>query len=354
MARKDYYKILEVPESATKEEIKKSFRRLSKIHHPDKGGNEESFKEINEAYSVIGDEEKKKKYDGGGYDQMNGFPGGGGFGGGFNMDDIFAEFFGGAQRQNPNQPHKGSDLRVKVSLTLHEIFTGVVKKFKYRKDVVCGSCHGTGAADGASSTCQTCNGSGWIDKKINSVMGSVTSKQQCPTCGGSGKIIQHVCSSCGGRKVVPQEEIIDINIPRGVMNGQILSMNNAGNASLNGGANGSLFIIVEELQHEFLNRQGFDLLTTKDISIYDAIFGKELEVDTIDAKIKINIPAGIQSGTRLRMEGKGLYRLNNQSRGDMYMDVFVFIPKDLTEEEKQVLEKIKDSDNIKPKRFGRP
>jgi molecular chaperone DnaJ len=362
MARKDYYQILNLPKECSQDDIKKSFRLLAKKFHPDKNPNnpeaESKFKEINEAYATLSDVEKRKMYDlgdsGMGQGFQNGFPGG--FGGGFNMDDIFSQFFGGGfpggQRQN--RPHKGSDLRVKMSLTLQEIFSGATKKIKYKKDAVCGICNGSGAANSSSvNTCTVCNGTGWIERVKNTIVGTVVNRQQCSTCGGSGKIIQSVCSNCGGRKMATQEVTIDVNVPRSVGNGEILTLAGAGNASKNGGVNGNLLFIVEEIPHENIDRRGFELFTTKDISIYDAIFGKQIELDTIDGKIKIDIPSGIQSGTRLRVEGKGLYRIGTNYRDNMYIDVYVFIPKDLTDEEKQILEKIKDSESFKPKRFGR-
>ena len=348
MARKDFYEVLGVPKAASKEEIKKAYRTLAKKHHPDKGGNEEVFKEIAEAYSVLGDEEKKLKYDRGGFD-ATGF-GNGGFGGGFDMNDIFAQFFGG-QRPNQNQPNRGSDLRIKITLNLQEVFTGVNKKVKYRKEVICGTCKGSGASVGSSvNVCADCGGSGQITRRKSTIMGSFITQDTCSSCGGTGKKIQTVCSTCNGQKVSFQEETLDLQIPRSLKNGDTLQYVGAGNASRNGGVNGNLFVIIEEEQDSILVRQESDLFSRSEISIFDAVFGKDLEIETIDGKGKIHVAPGTQSSTRLRIEGKGLYKAETDYRGDMYLDVFVFIPKDLNDEEKAVFEKLKDSENIKPKK----
>ena len=345
MAIKNYYKILEVPETASAEDIKKAFRRLSKIHHPDKGGNEDSFKEINEAYSVLGDADKKGKYDSGGYDQIYGNPSSAP---GVDMNDIFNQFFGRGQQHFHN---KGGDLRANIRLTLYEIFTGVEKKIKYRRDVICTVCNGTGAANASDvHICPDCKGTGFIQRMKNTIAGAFVSREQCATCKGSGKITKSVCQACGGRKVVPKEETVDLTIPRSVRNGDVLSFAGAGHASAQGGITGSLIVVIEEERSEFVARQESELYTRAEIGIYDAIFGKSLEVKTIEnSTIKLNIAPGTQSGTRLRIEGKGLYKLGTDYRGDMFIDVSVLIPKNLTEEEKEIFEKLKDFENFKSK-----
>jgi len=358
MARKDYYEVLGVPKAATLEEIKKAYRMLALKYHPDKNPNnpdaEAHFKEIAEAYSVIGDEEKRKKYDQGGFNERD-FPGGfGGFGGGFNMDDIFAQFFGAHSgwKQRRPQSQKGSDLRIKISLNLEEVFFGITKKVKYRKEVVCNTCKGTGAANNSSvHTCGTCQGSGWVQKVKNTIVGTVVSQEQCSACGGTGKIIQTNCPTCGGEKVTIQEETVDITIPRSIKDGDMLSYAGAGNASKNGGPSGNLIVLIEEEKNENFTRQESELYSKHEISIYDAIFGKELEIKTVNGStIKIVVPPGTQSGTRLRIEGRGMYKMGTNYRGDLYIDVIVYIPKELSNEEKQVFEKIKDSESIKPKK----
>jgi molecular chaperone DnaJ len=350
MARKDYYEILGIPKAASQEDIKKSYRKLALKHHPDKGGDENTFKEIAEAYSVLGDEDKRKRYDNGGFDGLKDFHNG--FGGGFNMDDVFEQMFRGGwgRTGQQNQPQKGTDLRLKIRLTIQEIFNGLTKKVKYNKEVVCKTCNGSGAANESSvHTCSVCNGSGAVQKVIQTIVGTVVSQQTCENCGGTGKIIKSACSTCGGRKIVYEENQVDLTIPRSVKNGDVLSISGAGNSSKNGGPNGNLLILIEEVVDEKFFRNESDLFRTYGISIYDAIFGKEAEIDTIDGIVKIKIPKGIQSGSRLRIEGKGLYKIGTNYRGDMYVDVHVFIPTNLTDEEKSVFEQIKDFENIKPK-----
>ena len=353
MARKNYYEILGVPEAATAEEIKKAYRQLALKYHPDKNPDnpdaEAHFKEIAEAYSVLGDEEKRRKYDRGGQ-SFEGFPGG--FGGGFFFDDMFDQFFGNqrwAQQRRP-QSQKGSDLRIKISATLKEIFNGLTKKVKYRREVLCGTCNGSGAASSSSvHTCSTCNGSGWVQKVKNTIVGTVVTQEKCSSCGGSGSIVDSFCSACHGRKTILQEETVELTIPRSVRVGDILSFVDAGNASKNGGVNGNLLVLIEEEPDELFVRQESELLMKCNISIYDAIFGKDIEINTVDGgTIKVAIAPGTQSGDRLRIEGKGMYRIGSNSRGDLYIDVIVYIPQTLNETEKEIFEKLKDSENIKP------
>lgn len=358
MARKNYYEILEVPEAATAEEIKKAYRQLALKYHPDRNPDnpdaEAHFKEVAEAYSVLGDEEKRRKYDNGSQD-FTGFPGGfGGFGGGFDMDDIFEQFFAGrrAGYQRKQQPQKGSDLRIKIPMNLKELFTGSTKKVKYKREAVCSACNGSGAASASSvHTCSTCNGSGWVQKVKNTIVGTVVTQEKCSDCGGSGKKVDSVCSVCGGRTVIFHEETIDLTIPRSVNGGDILSFAGAGNASRNGGVSGNLLVLIEEEPDQTFVRQESNLFMKFNISIYDAIFGKDIEINTIDGgTIKIAIAPGTQSGTRLRIEGKGMYKIAAETRGDLYIDVIVYIPERLTDKEKEVFEKLKDSENIKPKK----
>lgn len=346
MAKRSYYEILGIPKSATADEIKKAYRLLSKKHHPDKdGGDEELFKDISEAYSVLSDKDKRAKYDSPSFDRnFNG----GGFGQGFNVDDIFEQFFRG--HRNMAQ-QKGADLRIKVSLTIHEIFNGTTRKIKYKKEKLCSVCNGTGAAnDSSTHTCDNCNGSGMVHKIKMTIMGRVQTQEPCSKCGGTGKIIKSVCPSCGGNKTMISEEEIEITIPRSVKNGDVVSVAGGGNASKNQGTNGDLLIYIEEIPQEYFIRHDSDFLVRQTINVYDAIFGKELEIETIDGKIKINSAPGIQSNTRLRIEGKGLYKFGTNYRGDLFIDIIVFIPTNLSQEEKEIFEKIKDSENINPKK----
>ena len=352
MAQKDYYQILGIDRNSSPEDIKKAYRKLSKQHHPDAGGDEEQFKEISVAYGVLSDPEKKRKYDNGGFninDFSQGFPNG--FGGGFNVDDIFEHFMGGHRGSHQRQPQRGSDLRVKLTLNINEIFNGTTKKIKFRKEVICNGCGGTGAAkDSSVKICPTCNGAGFTQSIKQTIIGNIQTQETCRTCNGEGKVIQNFCPVCNGRKVTLQEETVELVIPRSVRTGDVLSFAGGGNASKVGGPNGNLLVIVEEQQNDLFYRQDSDLLSRYQISVYDAIFGRELEVDTVDGKIKINTAQGIQSGTRLRVEGKGLYKAGTNYRGDMFVDIIVYTPKDLNKEEKEIFEKIKDLECLKPKK----
>ena len=343
MARKDYYQILEVPQGASQEEIKKAYKKLAKIHHPDRNqGSTESeakFKEINEAYETLGDANKRVRYDRGEDQHMNGFPGD------FSshMQDFHDFFTGGRTQRRQQSAPSGSDLRVKIILNIQEIFNGVTKKIKYRREVICGHCNGSGAADSNSiETCQTCHGAGMIQKVMNTIVGSVVTSQTCPTCGGKGKTVKSHCQHCSGHGVVLQEETIDLTIPRSVANGDTLSVAGAGNASRHGGQFGSLLVFVEEENGGKFARNGSDLLSFYTVNIGDAVLGSDLEVDTVDGKVKIKINPGTQSGSRLRIEGKGLYKTGTNYRGDLYVDISVHIPKELNEETRGIFEKLRE------------
>ena len=354
MAKKDYYEVLGLPKGASKEEIKKTYRKLAVKFHPDKNPNnpeaEEKFKEISEAYTILGDEDKRRNYDQGGYDMGGGFPGGGfdGFGGFQGFGDVFEQMFG--HRQGPPRPQNGSDLRMRISLSLEDLFSGVTKKIKYSRESICSTCGGSGAANDSSvHTCTNCNGSGWVTRTKNTILGSVVSREQCSVCSGTGKIVKAVCPTCSGAKVVHKEEVVDINIPRSVKNGDVLSVSGGGNASRFGGVNGNLLILISEEKNDMYVRQESELYANFNINICDAILGSELEIKTIDGSlIKFAIAPGTQSGTRLRIEGKGMYKVGTNYRGDLYVDIVVYIPKVLSDEEKKLIEALKDSENIKP------
>jgi molecular chaperone DnaJ len=243
-------------------------------------------------------------------------------------------------------------LRIKVSLTLEEIFTGIAKKVKYKKEIICTTCNGSGGASESSvETCTTCQGSGWVQKVKNTIVGTVISQEQCQNCGGSGKIIRKTCPSCSGRKVTIQDEVVELTIPRSVKNGDVLSLAFGGNVSRDGGPNGNLLVLIEEEINKDINRQESELFSKIDITIYEAIFGKEIEVKTIEGGVaRVVIPPGTQSGQRLRIKEKGLYKMGTNYRGDFYLDVIVFIPSKVSDEEKEILEKIKESDSFKSKK----
>ncbi len=369
MAKRDYYEVLGVEKNASADEIKKAYRKAAVKYHPDKNPGdkeaEEKFKEAAEAYDVLSDDQKRARYDQFGHAGMEGGAGGfgGGFsGGGFTMEDIFRNFgdifgghfgggfggFGGGSSSRGRSVNRGSDLRVKVRLSLKEIAEGCTKKIKIAKQVACDECGGTGAKDSNShSTCPNCNGAGYTIETVNSFFGRAQTQRVCPTCGGEGKVITSPCSKCRGEGVVRGEEVVEIRIPAGVAEGMQLSVSGKGNAARRGGINGDLLVVIEEEKNPELVRDGSDLLHNLKIPVTTAILGGEVEVPTIDSKARIKIAAGTQAGKVLRLKGKGLPELNGYGRGDILAIVDVIIPTKLTSEEKRLLEKLADQPNFK-------
>ncbi len=364
MTKRDYYEILEVSKSASKEEIKKAYRKKAIQHHPDKNPGdhsaEEKFKEAAEAYEVLSDDNKRARYDQFGHAGMNGASGFGG--GGMSMDDIFSHFgdifgdlggfgFGGfgQGRQQGQRMSRGTNLRVKVRLNLQEIAQGAEKKLKLKKYIPCQSCDGTGA-EGRSgfSTCSTCNGTGQVTRITNTILGRMQTSSVCSTCGGSGKIITKKCTSCYGEGIVQDEEVVTIKIPAGVAEGMQLNVSGKGNAARRGGINGDLIVVIEEEQHPDLIRDGNDLIYPLFVSIPDATIGTTVEIPTIDGKAKIKVDAGTQPGKILRLRGKGIPDVNGYGKGDLLVTVNVWIPKDISKEERATLEKLNSSKNFHP------
>ncbi len=359
MSKRDFYEILGVSKGASAEEIKKAYRKKAIEFHPDKNPgdkvSEEKFKEAAEAYEVLSDENKKSRYDQFGHAGMGGAAGGQGYGGGMNMDDIFSNFgdifgghfgFGGGGGRRVN---RGSNLRIKVKLTLEEIANGVEKKIKVNKYVACDSCKGTGAKGGSGfNTCSGCKGSGVVTRMTNTFLGRMQTQTTCPDCGGEGQTIKDKCHKCHGDGIVRAEEVISINIPAGVAEGMQLSMSGKGNAAARGGVNGDLIIVIEEQEHEFLTREGNHLLFDQYISVADAALGMSVEVPTLDGKAKIKIEPGTQSGKVLRLKGKGIPDLNGYNKGDLLVSVNVWTPTSLSSEEKKLMEKLRESKNFKP------
>ncbi len=370
MSKRDYYEILEVSKNATQEEIKKAYRKKALKFHPDRNPGdkaaEEKFKEAAEAYEVLSDQNKRSRYDQFGHAGVGGASSGGFGGGGMSMDDIFSHFGdifggggfggfsgfggfggGGGRRQHVN---KGSNLRVKVTLTLEEILNGVEKKLKVKKYVPCKHCNGSGAEGGSShSTCTTCNGSGQVTRISNTILGQMQTATTCPTCGGDGKIITNKCKHCSGEGIVRDEEIISINIPAGVEEGMQLSVSGKGNAARRGGVNGDLLVLIHEEPHEELVRDGRDLLYNLFVTVPQATLGSPVEIPTLEGRVKVKIEAGTQPGKILRLRGKGLPEVNAYGRGDILVKINVWIPKDLSKEEKKTMEKLGESPNFEPK-----
>jgi len=364
MSKRDYYEILGVGKNATAEEIKKAYRKKAIQYHPDKNpGNkeaEEMFKEAAEAYEVLSDPDKRSRYDRYGHSGVGGSAGGG-FGGGMSMDDIFSHFgdifggfggfsgFGGSGRSS-RRVNKGSNLRVKVSLTLAEIAKGVEKKIKVKKYVSCTHCNGTGAAGGtAYSTCSTCRGTGQVTRITNTILGQMHQTTSCPTCHGEGTVIAQSCTHCNGEGLLRQEEIVTIQIPAGVENGMQLSVSGKGNAARRGGINGDLIILIQEEPHPELTRDGSDLIYNLLLSVPDAILGSTVEIPTVEGKVKVKIDSGTQPGKILRLKGKGLPEINSYGQGDLLVKINVFIPKDLTKEEVKLVEKLRESESFSTK-----
>jgi len=363
MGKRDYYEVLGVSKEATKEEIKKAYRKQALKYHPDKNPgdkkSEENFKEAAEAYEVFSSDEKKNRYDRFGHAGM-GNNGGGFSGQGMTMDDIFSSFgdifgdafggfggFGGGRRGQ--RVNKGSNLRVKVKLTLQEIAAGAEKKIKVNKYDTCDSCGGTGAADPSSlSTCSTCRGSGHVTRLTNTMLGQMQTSSVCPACGGEGKTITKKCLTCYGEGIVQKEEIIKINIPAGVGKGMQMTVGGKGNAPRRGGINGDLLVVIDEEEHPELIREGNDLIYNLFISIPDAVLGTHVEVPTVDNNVKIKIEPGTQPGKILRLRGKGLPEVNGYGRGDLLVNVNVWIPKALSKDELKIFEKFRDSDSFTP------
>lgn len=370
MAKRDFYEILGVSRDADEATLKKAYRKVAMQYHPDRNpGNaeaEEKFKEAAEAYDVLNDPDKRARYDRFGHAGVEGMPGGGGggFRGSMNMEDIFAQFgdifgdgggspfesfFGGGGGQARGQGQRGSNLRVKLSLSLEEIANGVTKKIKVRKQNTCSTCGGSGAKDRSSvKTCSTCNGAGYVRQVKQTFLGTMQTTVACPACHGMGQSITAFCTTCKGEGHTMGEETIEINIPGGVEDGMQLSMRGKGNAGRRGGAPGDLIITIQEEPHETLHREGTNIIFDLYLNFADAALGTQVEVPTISGPVKIKIPPGTQSGKIFRLREKGLPHIQNHGRGDQLVHVNVWTPKKLTDEERKALEKIREMPNFQP------
>ncbi|MCX7953711.1 MAG: molecular chaperone DnaJ [Bacteroidales bacterium] len=374
MAKRDYYEILEVPRNATKEEIKKAYRKKALQYHPDRNPGdkeaEEKFKEAAEAYAVLSDDEKRRIYDQYGHAGLSG-----GAGGGFqdfssfdiedifrHFSDIFSDFgfdfgFGGrSSRRESTTRTKGTNLRIRVKLTLNEINTGVEKKIKVKRLVECDACNGTGAKNSTSfKTCHTCGGSGYVTRVSRTFFGHFQTTNVCSSCGGKGRLIVDRCSKCTGSGVVQIDDIITINIPPGVREGMQLSYTGKGNAAQGGGIPGDLIVVIEEEKHpDFIRDENDNLIYNLVISIPQAILGSAVEVPVLDeGRIRVKIEPGTPSGKLLRVKGKGLPHFNSTSRGDLIIRVIVYIPSEISKEERKIIEKLQESDNFKPDKVKR-
>lgn len=365
MSKRDFYEVLGLSRNATPEEIKKAYRQKALKYHPDKNPGDDTaegkFKESAEAYEVLSNPEKKARYDQYGHGGLgNNFGQGGGFGG-MSMEDIFSQFgdifgggfgggFGGSYGgRTGRRVNKGSNLRIKVKLTLEEILNGVDKKVKVNKYVGCKVCSGTGAkGGGAFNTCTTCNGSGRVTRVTNTFLGQMQTTTTCPHCGGEGQVIKDKCLTCFGNGIVKEEEVININIPSGVAEGMQLSLSGKGNAAARGGIPGDLIVLIEEIPHKHLIRDGNNLLHDYHISFPQAVLGTSIDVPTLEGKARIKIDPGTQGGKVLRLKSKGLPSVNGYGRGDLLVNINIWTPKSVSAEEKAILEDLKGSENFKP------
>ncbi len=370
--KRDYYEVLGVDKNASAEEIKKAYRKKAIQYHPDKNPGdkeaEEKFKEAAEAYEVLSDPQKRQRYDQFG---MAGMQGSGGFGGGgMSMEDIFTHFgdifqgagfdlgdigemfMGGRGGGRGQRVRRGSDMRVKVHLTLEEIAKGCEKKIKVRKLVQCKDCNGSGSADGRTDTCPTCKGSGRVVRQQRGIFGMMQVQSECENCGGEGTVIRNKCTKCGGQGVLRDEEIITITIPAGVSGGMQLTVPGKGNAAPRGGVNGDLLVLIEEEEHKDFIRQESDLVYNLLLDMPTAVLGGQVQIPTLSGDVKITITPGTQPGKVLRMRGKGLPRIDQYGRnygtGDLLINVGVYIPERLNKDERQLIEQLQNSPNIAP------
>ena len=367
-AKRDYYEVLGVDKNATADDIKKAYRKLAVKYHPDKNPGdkeaEEKFKEAAEAYSVLSDADKKARYDqfghagveGAGPDFSGGFGNlndilndlfGGAFGGGFGG---FGGGFGGGRGGQQQRVYRGRDIRVRVKLTLEEIAKGVEKEISIEKSVPCSDCGGKGTKNSSDiKTCPACKGTGQVQRVVNSFLGQTVTYSTCQQCGGEGKIISNPCRTCGGTGLVRKRETIKVKIPAGVEAGMQLTIQGEGHAAKNNGINGDLLVVIEEQEHPNLKREGNNLYYTKIISLPEAILGGEVEIPGIDGTHKIKVDAGTQSGTVVRMRGRGLPTVNGYGgTGDLYVKFAVWIPKKLEKDEKAVIESLRNKESFKP------
>lgn len=370
MTKRDYYEILEVSKQASVEEIKKAYRKQALKNHPDRNPGdhhaEERFKEAAEAYEVLSDPAKRNRYDQFGHAGLGSSYGSGGFSGGMSMDEIFrhfgdifgggggfedsfGSFFGGGGRTR-KKVNRGSNLRVKVKLSLEEIAHGVEKKIRVSKYIACATCNGTGAKGGSAwQTCTTCHGSGHVTRVTSTFLGQMQTTTTCPMCNGEGQVITDKCHDCAGNGVVKGEEVISIQIPPGVAEGMQLSMSGKGNYAARGGIPGDLLIQIEEIEHNKFLRDGSNLHYEHYLTFPEAVLGTSIEIPTLDGKVKIKVESGTQSGKTLRLKNKGLPSVNAyEGRGDLLVTLQIWTPKTVTREEKAMLDLLGKSENFQP------
>lgn len=356
--KRDYYEVLGVQKGASDTEIKKAYRKLAKENHPDLNpGNAEAearFKEVNEAYEVLSDSDKRSRYDQFGFAGVDPNYGAGGFGGGFDggfdfgdLGDIFGSFFGGGfggGGRTRNGPQRGESIRMRMNLTFEEAAFGCEKDVVVERIESCDHCHGSGAAAGTSpETCPTCHGSGQVQQRRQTPMGVFATTAPCPQCGGKGKIVKTPCDHCGGNGQVRRRKTVKVTIPAGIDDGQTISLRSQGHAGKNGGPAGDLLLVMSVAPHKLFKRDGVHVYLDAPITFVQAVLGDELEIPTIDGKVKYEIPEGTQTGTTFRLRGKGIPQVNGRGRGDQYVTVHIETPKNLNREQKEALKKFAES-----------
>ena len=357
--KRDYYEVLGVSRGASEDEIKKAYKKMARKYHPDLNPGdksaEEKFKEVNEAYEVLSDADKKARYDQYGHAGVDPNFGAGGFGGGFDgsfdfgdLGDIFGSFFGGGfgggRRTNPNAPQRGESIRMSIAISFEEAAFGCEKAVTVERYETCDTCHGNGCAPGTSpEVCPDCHGTGTVQVRRQTPMGVFATSAPCAKCGGKGRIIHQPCKDCRGSGMVRKKKTIQASIPAGIDNGQTISIRGQGNAGKNGGPAGDLLITITVRPHELFRREGTSVLCEAPITFTQAVLGAELEIPTIDGKVKYTLPEGTQSGTTFRLKGKGIPSINGRGRGDQYVTVYIETPKNLNKEQKEALKKFAET-----------
>ncbi len=349
--KRDYYEVLGVSKTASADELKKAYRKLAKQNHPDLNPNDKEaearFKEANEAYEVLSDPDKRARYDQYGHAGVDPNFGAGGFGGGFGFDDIdigdiFGSFFGGGfgggRGRNPNAPQRGESLRAALNISFEEAAFGCEKEISITRMESCPDCNGSGAEKGSTvETCANCRGTGTVKTVHRTPLGAMSSSSPCPKCGGKGKIIKTPCKSCNGTGKKRATRKIKVNVPAGIDHGQTISLRGEGNAGTNGGPSGDLLININVRPHSILTRDGTNVLCEVPITYAQATLGAEIEVPTLDGKVKYSVPEGTQTGTVFRLRGKGIPVLHSKSRGDQFVRVNIEVPKNLSQKQKDLL-----------------
>ena len=357
--KRDYYEVLGVSRGASEDELKKAYKKMARKYHPDLNPGdksaEEKFKEVNEAYEVLSDADKKARYDQYGHAGVDPNFGAGGFGGGFDggfdfgdLGDIFGSFFGGGfgggRRTNPNAPQRGESIRMSIAISFEEAAFGCEKAVTVERYETCDTCHGNGCAPGTSpEVCPDCHGTGTVQVRRQTPMGVFATSAPCAKCGGKGRIIHQPCKDCRGSGMVRKKKTIQASIPAGIDNGQTISIRGQGNAGKNGGPAGDLLITITVRPHELFRREGTSVLCEAPITFTQAVLGAELEIPTIDGKVKYTLPEGTQSGTTFRLKGKGIPSINGRGRGDQYVTVYIETPKNLNKEQKEALKKFAET-----------